>query len=164
MKILNSISLGYAAIMIMIGVMLIVGKSMYDQSDRSEYVLYGVVILHGLLQFIYSKGLRSKMSLPTYVDLQTLDNELGFSEDYNVEVVANSEFVLICASAASFVELAMSWIFLRRLFRFEFGEVANAFDLAQLLLMVFGGLFSGIVLYHNLRTWKLKWIVPSKDF
>jgi|GEM_PF-3510755 len=136
---------------------------MTDGFNLTNGIFYLLVIFaHGIAQLIYAGVTRSRLPLPVYESIGTLDNELTFSAQ-DRRIYKNSEVMIVLAVVCTCVELVFAFISVASLRGIGGHFSGEADDILLGVLFLIGLLGAMPSVVYNVRTWNMERVLIEDD-
>ena len=153
-KTLHFLSLSYSVLMGSIGSYFFT-NSLLANGLKVSTIGEGVIALGMIAQLLYTLLSRQVLTAERYEVIETLDNEMMFSEEDAPRIKENNGFVLFCAlygGIVSTVVLIFSTFFFKEIFEINL-NTADRF--LSTIFLVIGLVLSAPVVLYNFRTYGL---------
>ena len=153
-KALHYLSLAYSIVMGLIIAYFLVNDYV-DHKFRVITVIWSIGLFGMLAQLLYTVFSRRVLKGEAYEDVDTLDNEMMYSEEDDPRIIQNSGFTLFCALIGGIVSTAiliLSTLSFKIIFALQLENLERSM---ATLFIVLGLLLSVPVVIYNFRTYKL---------
>jgi hypothetical protein len=158
--ILATTSLVYGLLSALIPFWLIAAEWLDNGIQLTNSLFYlGVLLLHGLAQFIYSAQTRAKLGLPVFTQIEALDSEYIFSAENRV-IYQNPTWLIGLAAFASAIECFFAYISVTALSSGGLFGAAESTDEVLLGFLYISGIVGAIpATVYNVRTWNMRRVI-----
>jgi len=148
LSLVYSISMGFIIVYFLLG-------EYHENGWKVATVLWAIGLFGMLSQLVYTIMSRRVLISEPYEEIDTLDNEMMYSEEEDPRIIQNSGFTVFLALMGGVVSAAiliLSSLVFKEIFELEFTTIERLLSTAMTVL---GLTLSAPAVLYNFRTYKL---------